>query len=303
MDKTKRSLSLSRHYPFFLFILILATLSLQACTPTRSAPILPQNDTVATMVEATFQALTMLAPSTPTLTLTPTLPTNTPSPDVPTATPTSELGKVQGKVCFLRASIPEMTAFFQNTHTNAVSTLNIAPGQGSYEVELLPGNYIAYAWLTDFSIGGMYSACPMGSGCNAHNPLMFIVTSGQTLTGIDLCDWHHGPFDVPYPPEYSPDVTVGSISGNIYGYPGPAEAQLIVVAFNQTTKYWYWFRPAPGVRYFFIEDLPPGTYQVVAYDTAGKAGGTSPDIVVAVGKNTIADINNWSGTFPANPVK
>jgi hypothetical protein len=47
--------------------------------------------------------------------------------------------------------------------------------------------------------------------------------------------------------------------------------------------------------------LTAGTYQVVAYDNAGNAGGTAPSITVGGGQAASADISDWSGTFPSNP--
>jgi hypothetical protein len=49
-------------------------------------------------------------------------------------------------------------------------------------------------------------------------------------------------------------------------------------------------------------NLPPGKYQVVAYDGSGRAGG-SDVVTVTAGDSAQADVTDWNGSFPANPVK
>ncbi len=271
-------------------ILVLAALIVTACNlPAPAAT--PVSDPMATMVAATMQALTPLAtPTAPVLAATP-----------PPVTPTPTTGSVTGKTCFVNASVPDMNIYLQDTQSGAVFETFVPSGRQTYEIELPPGSYIAYAWLPDFSLGGLYSACPNGSGCSSHAPLPFAVAAGQTVTGVDLCDWYHGPFDVPYPPNYTSDATVGAISGTIYGYPGGADASLTIVAFNQGTHYWYYYQPAAGVRVYTLDNLPPGTYQVVAYDAGAHRGGTPANVNVVAGQTAVADISNWSGSFPANP--
>ncbi len=278
-------------YSLFLFLSLILVAVLTACGLSGSGLSEQDDSLLGTIVALTMQAMTPLG--TPGASQT----------DLLAATPNSLTGRVEGRVCYTRGAITAMTAYFQNTLTGAVTEADLAAGADAFQKDLPPGSYIAYAWLPDFSVGGLYSACPNGSGCDNHTPLTFTVAAGQSTPGIDLCDWYHGPFDVPYPPGFSPGATVGSISGSIYGYPGGAGAQLTVVAFNPKTKYWYYVNLLPGGRYYTIEGLPPGTYQVVAYDSSGSAGGTSANIAVAAGEDTTADISDWSGSFPSNPVK
>jgi hypothetical protein len=102
------------------------------------------------------------------------------------------------------------------------------------------------------------------------------------------------PTDVPSP------TVPGSISGNIYGYPGSG-GQLTVMAFNQATGFWYYVIVQPGVFSFSISDLPAGRYQVVVYDLDDLRGGTPPTVDVVAGQNTSADVSDWSGSYPPNP--
>lgn len=125
-----------------------------------------------------------------------------PEPGVPQAAPSGQLtqtGLATGKICYPSQYIPAMTAYFKEVNTGVVSTLPIAQNQLTYQINLAPGTYHAYAWLTDNSMGGSYSyavPCGLSVNCTNHNPLPFTVFSGSTTTGIDICDWYSQP-DVP----------------------------------------------------------------------------------------------------------
>ncbi len=123
----------------------------------------------------------------------------------PTATPNT--GEVSGEVCYRNGSMSQLTLYFENTGTNVVMDIPVSRPQTTYSIQLEPGTYNVYGWPPDYSIGVL------------HEGGVFQVTAGQETTGIDICDWSHGPFDVPYPPGYSPLTGSGSISGGIYGYP------------------------------------------------------------------------------------
>jgi len=128
-------------------------------------------------------------------------PTSTPLPATPTPTPGP--GTVTGRICFPSERIPAMTAYFQNTTTNQVIEMAIEENQPSYSIDLPPGEYIAYVWLPDFVMGGLYSEfvlCGLGADCTDHTPVPFQVEPGRATNGIDLCDWYGQPGDVPLPP-------------------------------------------------------------------------------------------------------
>jgi hypothetical protein len=269
--------------------LALPIIILSACNLPQGNPEPTFNpDLVATMVEETlagFSSPTVHVSATP-----PVSPSSTPTLR-PTQTPS--LSKASGKVCFPSSGRTDLRGFFQETNRGTVMELPIPAGANDYEIVLVPGIYIAYVWLPDFSKSGMYSTGQV--------PTPFEVVAGQTTVGIDLCDWSHGPFDVPYPPGYQPQQTTGTLSGDII-YPYGAIPQLTVVAFSKTTPYWYWVGTGSGQSYYSISSLPPGNYQVVAYDVAGHAGGSNV-MSVKAGQTTTANITDWSGSFPSNPVK
>jgi Tol biopolymer transport system component len=121
----------------------------------------------------------------------------------PRETPTPSPGAVSGIVCYPSEVVPEMTAFFEQVETGGLISLPIERNQTTYKTELPPGTYIAYAWLPDFTLGGLYSRavpCGLSVECTDHSPIQFEVRPGETTTGVDLCDWYGGPDSVPLPP-------------------------------------------------------------------------------------------------------
>jgi hypothetical protein len=208
-----------------------------------------------------------------------------------------------------------MTVFFEETNTSTIIEMPVAENQAEYEFKLDTGTYIAYAWLSDFSRGGMYSRfvpCGMETDCKDHTVLPFTVSQTEILEGIDVCDWFAGPFNVPYPPGQERTEITGSISGGLSYLSGDVP-ELRVVAFNIDIGYWYWVYTSPGQAFYAINDLQPGTYNVVAYDSAGNAGGHASgdhvliDVIVDPGMIAEgANINDWGappGTFPADPTR
>jgi hypothetical protein len=270
---------------------VLPIIILAACNLPRQGPEPTINpDLVATIVEATLAGF-----ASPTVNGTATVPSIPSSTAMPTSQPTRTptLSKASGKVCFPKSGRIDLRGFFQEINRGTVTELAIPAGSNDYEITLDPGKYIAYVWLQDFSKSGMYST--------SNVPTPFDVVAGQTTPAIDLCDWSHGPFDVPYPPGYQPQQTTGTVSGEI-AYPYGAIPQLTIVAFSKTTSYWYWVGTGSGQSFYSIGDLPAGDYQVVAYDGSGHSGGSNM-ISVKAGQTTAANINDWGGSFPANPVK
>lgn len=296
---------------YFIGLIIIILIALAGCNIPSQQVTGTANDTVGSMVAVTLTALNMASESldTPDLTVSETLnPQSTLSPSVtetPTLTPNSSTGKVTGLVCFTEITSTNLIIYFQNTADNKVNELPVTVNnyQVTYSFDLNPGTYIAYAWNSDFSIGGTYSACGLDSKCGDAAPKPFVVIPGQTLPKIDVCDWSHGPFDVPYPPGFEASSEFGTILGSVYGYPYGSLPQLTIVAFNKSTGYWYWVGTAVGQSYFSMLDIPAGTYQVVAYDASGHAGGSSMTIQVVGGQTVNVEINSWSGTYPSNPLK
>jgi hypothetical protein len=107
-----------------------------------------------------------------------------------------------GKICFPSEMIPAMTVYFEDTMNGLITTVPIAENQSTYEVSLEPGTYLAYAWLPDFTIGGLYSyavPCGLSVECTDHDPIVVQITPDQTVTNIDICDWYLDQSLVPQP--------------------------------------------------------------------------------------------------------
>ncbi len=268
------------------FLLLLAfALFLAACNlPARSTPTPVSSGLVSTVVAATLQAMTPAATPAPTETPTPV------ATDIPLPTLTPSTGRINGRACYQDKGLLEIVLYFQEKRTGQVFQKSVASPKEVYSMELPPGTYKIYGWTPDFTVGVMVKGVDMVD-----------VAPGGLLPGIDFCDFSRGPYGVPYPPDFSPSKERGSISGAISGYGGGR--QLTVVAFNQTTGYWYYVILMPGVTTFSITELVAGRYQVVVYDDLGVTGGSQPDIYVIAGKETKIEISQWGGTYPANPVK
>lgn len=299
--------------------IMLLSIGLFACG-VQPMPTSDENQ-VATIVAATMQAFpTNTSPPSPTSSppqpVVTSTPTNSPvpSPTVTlTATPLPE--NVKGRICYPGGSIPAMVVYFEETEDSQVFEISISENQQEYAIKLPAGTYIAYAWLTDFARGGMYTravACGMGANCDDHSVLPFEVNETQILEGIDICDWYAGPFNVPYPPGKEPAELTGIISGNLT-YLEDQIPELRVVAFNTETNYWYWVFTLPGQTSYTIRELPPGTYVVVAYDGKGNAGGHADgnhrliEVTVNAGRTTDGvHINDWKAppeAFPPDPTR
>jgi hypothetical protein len=304
---------------------LLGTLILSACNSAPTPKPDGQTDVLPTIVAATLTARVTSATNTKSIpettepskvtTATATF-TDTPEPTVTlTPSPTLIEKNVLGKICFPGSDIPAMTAYFEETSNETIVELPIKENQTSYEVNLQPGTYIAYAWLEDFSRGGLYSravACGLKAGCDDHTYLPFIVTGRKILSDIDLCDWFAGPFNVPYPPNIEQGNLTGNVSGNIINIDGDIPA-MRVVAFNIKTNYFYWVHTLSGQNSYTINELPPGSYHLVAYDEQGRTGGHTDaghnliEVLVKVGKTTDGvNINDWNappGALPPDPTQ
>ena len=228
------------------------------------------------------------------------------------AGPGGTVGFVSGKVCFPSEVIPPMTIFFQRLNDDHLTHATIQENQTSYQIQLDPGTYQAYAWLEGFALGGAYTY----NSQNDHRLKPFTVISGSDVTGIDICDWYGGPDSVPLPPH----ISYGTISGTL-SYPGEFIPPLRVVAFNLHSGKYYWIDTQRNQQTYQISNLPVGTYHVVAYfREADSAAGYSIArycdlnadcdhalIPIQIKTNThITDIDpvDWYapiGTFPLDP--
>ena len=150
---------------------------------------------------------------------------NEPAPSQVPATHTplaaSTVGTIMGSICYPSEAIPAMTAFFESQASGQVTQLAINENQGTYSIELEPGEYIAYAYREGESIkiGGMYSqavACGLTVDCSDHSPLVFTALAGDTTGGIDICDWYAQDLLPPLPGQSSQAGPYQDIAGLVY---------------------------------------------------------------------------------------
>jgi hypothetical protein len=112
------------------------------------------------------------------------------------------MGTVAGKICYPSEFIPAMTAYFTNITNGEYTELQISENQSDYQIDLVPGRYIAFAY-PEKSYGGSYSRavpCGLTVECTDHTTLAFEVRPGETTSGIDICDWY-SPESVPPNPK------------------------------------------------------------------------------------------------------
>ncbi len=122
-----------------------------------------------------------------------------------TPTPLPGAGTVTGRVCYPSEHIPSMVAYFVNTTSQHLNKLAISANQATYQVNLAPGQYVAFAWAASYQVGGMYSKavpCGLAKTCTDRSPQPFAVQYGQTTSGIDLCDWVIPVEQLPLPPGF-----------------------------------------------------------------------------------------------------
>lgn len=118
-------------------------------------------------------------------------------------TPTPSTGVVQGSICYpIAERIPSMDIYFKDVESGRLIRHSIEENQASYSVNLEPGRYLAYAWVEQYQVGGMYThavPCGLGDECSDHAPLEFEAAAGAVTNEIDICDWAFSINDLPIP--------------------------------------------------------------------------------------------------------
>ncbi|MBC8504148.1 MAG: hypothetical protein H8D34_04785 [Chloroflexi bacterium] len=221
-------------------------------------------------------------------------------------------GNIAGAICYPSEQIPPMTLYLQNLSNNKLFRFDIARHQNSYQVQVDPGEYMAYAWTLGFDAAGGYTF----SQTSDHRLKNFLVEPGNSVSGVDICDWYGGSGTIPMPKEENFGKITGSLS-----YPSESIPPLRIVATDIYTNANYWVDTVANQQSYEISGLAPGGYYaVVAYPQNGSlAGGytkyaqcgISPScaedhtlVVVYLGPGeTATEINpaDWYGSFPTNP--
>jgi hypothetical protein len=232
---------------------------------------------VNSIVQQTFAAMTAQAGGPPAATQPP---------------PAASTGSISGQLGYPAEHIPPMkvTAFLVGAPQ--FYWVQTQDGQGSYQIDNLPpGTYrvIAYTiggngFPADLA-GGYTQAVPCGLSvnCTDHSLIDFNVAAGQVTANINPTDWYAPQGTFPPPPwgqaqpTLPPAVAVGSIAGSLM-YPAEGIPPLAVIAFHVGggPNDYYYVTTAQNQTTYQINNLPPGTYHVVAYTIGGGlAGGYS----------------------------
>jgi hypothetical protein len=113
-------------------------------------------------------------------------------------------GEVTGSVCYPSEGIPPMVLHFFEIDSQQTIDQSHAQSDADYNQALPPGTYYAYANvdLDDFvgDDGGGYTewvACGQDVSCTDHSLRAFDIETGQTTSGIDICDWFLPAEDLP----------------------------------------------------------------------------------------------------------
>lgn len=293
---------------------------------------------VGKIVQSTLQAMTAQA--------SPSAPTSSPSP-----TTTSEgTGSISGSLSYPADNLPSLYVTAYEVGTSNYRYVITSAGQSTFQIDnLQPGTYHVIAYTVGGSgfpaglAGGYTKAVPCGlaTECADHSLIDVTVTAGSTTTGVKPADWFapSGTFQpfpqmsaVPTNPGTegtmaSPSATNGGIAGNLM-YPASGLPALRIVAFQVGSGRYYYTETSEGQSSYEMDNIPAGTYHVVAYVipgasfSAGLPGGytkavlcglqaacsdhTLIDVVVAAGGVTSGvnpnDYYAPPGTFPASPV-
>lgn len=170
----------------------------QIATPTRPPSLTPTAQPSPDKPTPTRTQTELPPPEQPQPTDTQIKPTSTQEPPPPPASTEPPIdpdtpGTISGKVCHPNDESRRLTAYFENVGTFKLTVLPITKDQSRYTVEVEPGQYFVYAYQNRTNApGGLYSEavpCGLTDGCTDHNPKVFTVKAGQSLNGIDLCDW------------------------------------------------------------------------------------------------------------------
>jgi len=270
------------------------------------------------------------------------------SQPTPIPSAASTTGSISGQLNYPASAIPAMyvTAFQVGTQNYQYVISN--PGQTTYKIDgLQPGVYHVIAYTIGgggfpAGLSGGYSKavpCGLNVNCTDHTLIDVTVGAGQTAGSINPFDWYAPAGTFPAFPQQAasptlaptlpPAAATGGISGTLmYPAGGVGMPSLRIVAFQVGAPNYFHVDTALGQNKYELDNLPPGTYRVLAYTLAG--GGFNPgpiggysqmvpcglqygcndhtliDVVVTAGHVTAGvDPNDYyapEGTFPPNPV-
>ena len=183
-----------------LFFMIGFLLIVLACMPTQ--PQLTQD--VETIVQATFQSLTLTAQSVVNeSTATPLPISDSPTASIPTFTPVAS-GSIAGNLSYPSEFIPAQTIVAFDVNSNAYYYVQTAENQNTYQIDNIPaGTYFVVAYTQDGALSAGYSyavPCGLSVDCTDNNLIPINVIAGQVTNDANPQDWYAPPGSFPaYP--------------------------------------------------------------------------------------------------------
>ena len=238
-----------------------------ACVPGLAAP----TQDVELIVQSTLQALTLQA-----FEGTPVAQSTSTSESLASST-----GSISGKLSYPSSGIPPLLVVAFNINTSDYYWIQTAQDQSTYQMDgLPPGAYhvVAYA-LPDGKLAGRYDqfyVCGLAQGCNDDNWVDVQVQAGVVTPNVDPGNWYGGPEFYPPIPTYdagkpsgsgiysAPLPALGGISGQL-SYPSSFIPSMVMVAFDAKGPGYYYVITNENSSTYQIDNLPPGSYYVVAY--------------------------------------
>lgn len=104
------------------------------------------------------------------------------------------MGTISGELCYPSQSIPPLVLYFEDAETGNILTLDTELNQDTFEFEIAPGSYTAFAYVKgiDESPGGYteYVPCGLTDECLDHTLIEFKVVDDGLTSDIDICDWY-----------------------------------------------------------------------------------------------------------------
>ena len=104
------------------------------------------------------------------------------------------MGTISGELCYPSQSIPPLVLYFEDAETGNILTLDTELNQDTFEFEIAPGSYTAFAYVKgiDESPGGYteYVPCGLTDECLDHTLREFKVVDAGLTSDIDICDWY-----------------------------------------------------------------------------------------------------------------
>ncbi len=239
-----------------LFIVIAMLLS--ACGGGGQTPA-PNLDDI---VQSTLQAMTAQAPA-------------------PVATSAPETGGISGKLSYPSEAIPPLLVVAFKVDSDEYYWVQTAQDQATYQLDGLPaGAYHVVAYiLPDGSLAGRYDqfyVCGLSQGCADQNWVDVQVQAGVVTPNVDPGNWYGGPELYPPMPGYEPGQASGkgfysapmpaggSIAGQL-SYPSSFIPSMTVVAYDTMSFSYFYIVTNENSSTYQIDNLPPGSYFVVAY--------------------------------------